>query len=116
MITVTVQPSALSTGHTELPERMSVGWVVSSMIEPSARSFSQTVLVRVSPAVPVAPADSLQRVSLLADEVLCPEVPHSFGSVGQWYEAFDQTSDDEVRDLLSRAAPKAAGTRDTLNA
>lgn len=71
---------------------------------------------RIVVAVPVAPADSLQRVSLLADEVLCPEVPHSFGSVGQWYEAFDQTSDDEVRDLLSRAAPKAAGTRDTLNA
>ena len=31
-------------------------------------------------------------------------IPERFYAVGQWYEDFSQTSDDEVRDLLAQAA------------
>ena len=31
-------------------------------------------------------------------------VPESFSAVGQWYEDFSQTSDEEVRELLAQAA------------
>jgi predicted phosphoribosyltransferase len=31
--------------------------------------------------------------------------------VGQWYEIFGQTSDEEVRELLAEAATKAPGAR-----
>jgi len=30
--------------------------------------------------------------------------PFDFAAVGQWYRRFEQTSDDEVRLLLERAA------------
>lgn len=63
---------------------------------------------RVVAAVPVASPEALERISGLADEVACPEVPAWFSAVGQWYERFDQTGDDEVRDLLVRAARPAA--------
>ena len=38
------------------------------------------------------------------DEVICGSTPEPFYAVGVWYEDFDQTSDEEVKDLLERAA------------
>jgi predicted phosphoribosyltransferase len=37
-----------------------------------------------------------------ADEVVCAMTPKEFASVGTWYVNFDQTDDDEVRDLLAQ--------------
>jgi len=31
------------------------------------------------------------------------QTPPFFSAVGQWYELFDQTGDEEVRELLARA-------------
>jgi predicted phosphoribosyltransferase len=39
-----------------------------------------------------------------ADEVAAVMVPEHFCAVGQWYEDFSQTTDDEVRELLGQAA------------
>jgi len=63
---------------------------------------------RVVAAVPVASSEAIERIGGLADEVACPLVPPFFSAVGQWYDVFDQTEDDEVRDLLARAARPAA--------
>jgi predicted phosphoribosyltransferase len=35
--------------------------------------------------------------------MICLYTPEPFRAVSVWYEQFDQTSDDEVIDLLSRA-------------
>lgn len=51
-------------------------------------------------AVPVAPPESLARLSLEADEVICLETPEEFYAVGQFYCDFRQTSDQEVIDAL----------------
>lgn len=51
-------------------------------------------------AVPVAPADTLDTVAGLADEVVCLEVPDNFHAVGQFYRHFPQVEDDEVIRLL----------------
>lgn len=52
-------------------------------------------------AVPTAPPDACAEVAAIADEVVCPLTPRPFLSVGQWYEDFSQTSDEEVRTLLT---------------
>ena len=36
--------------------------------------------------------------------MVCLATPEPFFAVGQWYERFAQTSDQEVVDLLERAA------------
>jgi putative phosphoribosyl transferase len=54
-------------------------------------------------AVPVGAPDTVQRLAPLADEVACLERPRHFDAVGKWYANFDQTTDDEVMDLLDRA-------------
>jgi predicted phosphoribosyltransferase len=55
-------------------------------------------------AVPVAPADSLEELSRIADETVCLMSPEPFYSVGSHYRDFTQTTDAEVIDLLDRAA------------
>ena len=55
-------------------------------------------------AVPVAPADSLDELSQLADEVVCLMSPEPFYAVGCHYRDFTQTTDAEVIDLLARSA------------
>ncbi len=58
---------------------------------------------RVVVAAPVAPPDTLAALAPLADEVVCLAAPLHFRAVSQWYETFDQTSDEEVQDLLAMA-------------
>jgi predicted phosphoribosyltransferase len=58
-------------------------------------------------AVPVAAADSLERVRPYADEVVCLQAPPDFFAVGQFYRAFPQVEDEEVVALLA-APPQAA--------
>jgi putative phosphoribosyl transferase len=58
---------------------------------------------RVVLAVPVAPREAVMRLAKEADEVVCLATPDPFFAVGQWYEAFPQTSDREVVALLRDA-------------
>ena len=63
---------------------------------------------RIVVAVPVSDPGVCQRLASLADEVVCLHTPLRLEAVGQWYEDFSQTSDEEVYDLLSGAEPNAA--------
>ena len=55
---------------------------------------------RVVAAVPVGAPSTCQELGAVADEVICARMPEPFSAVGQWYLDFEQTSDDEVRELL----------------
>ncbi|WP_093797491.1 alpha/beta family hydrolase [Streptomyces sp. Wb2n-11] len=59
---------------------------------------------RVVLAAPVAAPDAVARLSTEADDVVCLSVPQMFRAVGEWYENFTQTSDEEVVALLAQAA------------
>jgi len=54
-------------------------------------------------AAPVAPPETLAALEAAADEVVYLAAPPVFRAVSQWYETFDQTSDEEVQDLLAMA-------------
>ena len=58
---------------------------------------------RVVVAVPVASPDVCEEFAQIADDVVCLATEQPFGAVGMWYEDFDQTTDQEVVDLLTRA-------------
>lgn len=60
-------------------------------------------------AVPVAPADTVQRLATVADRVICLATPEPFFAIGNWYLDFGQTSDQEVLDLLAQAWRSEAG-------
>ena len=58
---------------------------------------------RLVSAVPVGAAETCRALAAHADEVVCVTVPRSFRAVGEWYDDFTQTTDDDIRALL---APK----------
>ncbi|WP_144926721.1 phosphoribosyltransferase [Halorubrum salsamenti] len=56
---------------------------------------------RVILAVPVGPPHSIEQLRTEADEVICVETPPYFSAVGQFYESFDQVSDEQARGYLN---------------
>ena len=54
-------------------------------------------------AVPVAAPTVCAALRSEADEVVCAYTPEPFYAVGMWYADFSQTTDEEVRALLSAA-------------
>jgi putative phosphoribosyl transferase len=53
-------------------------------------------------AVPVAPTEAYDRLKKEVDELVCIQIETVFFAVGQFYETFEQTTDSEVVDILSR--------------
>ncbi len=51
-------------------------------------------------ALPVGPPQTLERLAKDADEIICLNAPAYFGAVGQFYDSFDQTEDEEVVKIL----------------
>jgi predicted phosphoribosyltransferase len=58
---------------------------------------------RVIAAVPVAAESTCNELRRQVDEVICANTPQNFFAVGGFYRDFSQTTDEEVRSLLSRA-------------
>jgi len=71
----------------------------------ATRAMSPSRLIA---AVPLAPADGVRRLGLEADEVYCLLAPEIFYAVGQFYDDFGQTTDDEVVQLLRTRADALA--------
>ena len=53
-------------------------------------------------AIPVAPRDTIEEMSLLVDELVCLSTPSMFAAIGQFYRDFSQTEDQEVLNLLNK--------------
>ena len=64
----------------------------------AARQLGPSAVVM---AVPVGARETCDELPAIADEVACLRTPEPFSAVGQWYLDFDQTTDEEVRRLLS---------------
>ncbi|HZQ39074.1 MAG TPA: phosphoribosyltransferase [Dehalococcoidia bacterium] len=60
-------------------------------------------------AVPVCAPETAAALRGEVDDLICVESPPDFMAVGRWYEDFDQTSDDEVIELLARAHAEHSG-------
>lgn len=63
-------------------------------------------------AVPVAPPDWMEHMRGEADDFIVVETPTPFFAVGQWYENFEQTTDDEVIACLAGTGADPGGTGD----
>ena len=84
------------------------GLATGSTMKAAVQAVKQHSPSRVIVAVPVGAPETCRDLRELADEVVCASMPERFSAVGQWYVRFDQTGDDEVRELLTRAAERQA--------
>lgn len=58
---------------------------------------------RIIVAVPVGSSEACRSLVTVTDEVVCARVPPWFDAVGRWYEDFSETTDADVRALLTKA-------------
>jgi putative phosphoribosyl transferase len=52
-------------------------------------------------AAPVGPPGTADRLGAACDTVVLLHAPRAFAAVGEWYDRFDQVTDDEVRAALA---------------
>jgi len=60
-------------------------------------------------AVPIAAPEIYDMLPGEVDAIVCAIAPESFARVGRWYDDRAQPTDDEIPDLLYRAAREHAG-------
>lgn len=87
------------------------GVATGATVQAALRAVRQEAPTRVILALPVGPEDSLRRLAEEADEVLCLRVPAFFAAVGQFYERFTQTADEELLEILEEEANRTRGKR-----
>jgi predicted phosphoribosyltransferase len=80
------------------------GLATGSSMRAAVEAARKLAPARIVVAVPVAPFSTAQEMRRIADDVVCVATPEPFDSVGRFYEEFDQTTDEEVRELLRRSA------------
>jgi len=80
------------------------GLATGSTMLAAVRALRVEKPARLLVGVPVASAETCSQFQGAVDEIVCVATPRPFIAVGLWYENFLQTSDAEVRSLLTRAA------------
>ena len=73
----------------------------------AARALRQEEPREIIVAVPVAAPETCERIRPEVDHILCAVTPKAFYAVSRWYQDFSETTDDDVRNLLERAARQA---------
>ena len=81
---------------------IATGATVSAAVQLLRRQGAGSVVV----AVPVAAQESIARMREEADEVVVVNQPDDFGTVAAWYEEFPETTDQEVRTILTGNTPE----------
>src|SRR5947207_5063424 len=80
------------------------GLATGATMRAAVKALRQRSVAKIVVAVPVGPPDTCREIEQEADEIVCLSTPPFFQAVGQYYEDFSQTSDEDVRELLSQAA------------
>ena len=83
------------------------GLATGSTMRAAAEAVRQSHPTRLIVAVPVGAPDTCREMAAIADDVICARMPEPFSAVGQWYVDFDQTTDDEVMELIHEHASAA---------
>jgi len=79
------------------------GLATGSTMLAAIKALQQQQPARIVVAVPTAAAETCEELRAEVDDVICAITPQPFRAVGLWYEDFSQTTDEEVRNLLSLA-------------
>jgi predicted phosphoribosyltransferase len=80
------------------------GLATGSTMRAAVVALRQQRPARIVVAVPVGAPETCAEFQTEADDAVCARTPEPFYAVGMWYRDFSQTTDEEVRKLLERAA------------
>lgn len=83
------------------------GVATGATVKAAIATLKKEKITKLVLALPVGPPDAAAELKEMVDDFICLEVPAYFGAVGAFYEDFTQVSDDEVVEMLERAAADA---------
>ncbi|MFL5599944.1 MAG: phosphoribosyltransferase [Gemmatimonadaceae bacterium] len=83
------------------------GLATGSTMRAAVQALRQEGASKIVVAVPVAPPETCEAFRQEVDDIICAVTPEPFQAVGIWYGNFNETSDDEVRELIARAEREA---------
>ncbi|MBD3245308.1 MAG: phosphoribosyltransferase [Candidatus Moranbacteria bacterium] len=78
------------------------GIATGSTIKACLKSIKNQNPRKIVIAVPVAPPDTLEKLKNKVDEIYCLITSSMFFAVGQFYQEFNQVSDQEVIDIMQK--------------
>lgn len=82
------------------------GLATGATMRAAVAALRQRGAAKIVVAVPVGAADTCREFEAEVDETVCAIASEWFQAVGQYYEDFSQITDEEVRELLTRAAQR----------
>jgi putative phosphoribosyl transferase len=82
------------------------GLATGATMRAAVKALRERGAAKIVVAVPVGAADTCREFEHEVDETVCGISSEWFQAVGQYYDDFSQTSDEEVRQLLARAAER----------
>ena len=85
------------------------GLATGATMRAAAAALRQQGAAKIIVAVPVGAPSTCREIRDEVDDLICLHAPVSFMGVGQYYEDFSQTSDEEVRELLAPPAARKQG-------
>jgi len=87
------------------------GLATGATMRAAAAALRKQGVAKIVVAVPVGAPETCQELDSEVDEMICAFMPEFFHGVGQFYEDFSQTTDEEVRELLAKAKDEPLSER-----
>lgn len=85
-----------------IDDGIATGFTIQAAIESIKKHDAKKIIL----AVPVAPQDVISLLEKIVDEVICLLIPYEFYAVGLHYKSFEQTTDEEVFNIVRELKKK----------
>ena len=79
-----------------IDDGIATGFTIQAAIHSIKKHDAKKIIL----AVPVAPQDAISQLEKIVDEVICLIIPDEFYAVGLHYKSFEQTTDEEVFNIV----------------
>jgi putative phosphoribosyl transferase len=83
------------------------GLATGSTMRAAVEAVRRLKPARIVVAVPVGARNTCEEFRQIANDVVCVISPASFSAVGQWYQDFSQTTDEDVKRLLAAVGDRS---------
>ncbi|EEG77831.1 phosphoribosyltransferase [Dethiobacter alkaliphilus] len=88
-----------------IDDGVATGFTITAALQSISRRGPRELVL----AVPVAPPDTVETLSQEVDRIYCPLQPENFYAVGQFYDDFNQLTDDEISRMLQKRETQYPG-------
>ena len=88
------------------------GLATGATMRAAVEALKQEGPARLVVGVPIAAPATCDALRDAVDDIVCAITPEPFRAVGDWYDDFAQTTDEEVHGLLAQAAAPSERARD----